>query len=167
MVQNIGRLALKKGRRHHVSNSEIYEKLGILPIKIVCVIQVLSFWTKQFHEPAHSIIKSHIESSFANRRQTAFKSSSNHSPLITRLISCYDFYKNYCHSTGKVPIDFKKLTKKDLDNTFSDLKSTDCTIGRGSTRFQLGFIPSWLRQLEMKFCHFELASPTRNEILPS
>ena len=119
-VQNIGRFVLKRTRTEHISNFQVYSEIGIYPIKIICYIQTLLFWKKEFEHSTHSILKRNLVSAFGNQAQTSFKSPRQVTKPIQILIKAYSFYKSHCLATGLESCMFidKNFNKDHLDSVF-------------------------------------------------
>ena len=116
--RSAGRAALRKKRTDHISNFEIYYKIGIYPIKVVCVIQTLLFWLRQFHRATHPALGSALNSIFATSRKTSFVSATGQPRPMKVLLESYEFYRSHCRATGRIPKMFKNLSKEELDAAF-------------------------------------------------
>ena len=124
-VHAVGRTALKRKPNEHRSNFEIYQKLGIFPIKVICAIQTIFFWRRQLTTPAHPLIRDALENSFATSRRTCFKARNDQPRPIRTLIDAYEFYKAHCRATSRPIVEFRKISKKELDGAFEFVKGSE------------------------------------------
>ena len=100
ITNHLGRLTLRKHRTEHISNYDVYNTIGIHPIKVISCIQTLLFWRKQYDIPQHSILKNALLKSFATSRHTNFISINSAKQPTKNLIKFYLFYVAHCRSTN-------------------------------------------------------------------
>ena len=123
-VQKIGRFVCKRSRCEHVSNLEIYQKLGILPVELITAKQTMAWWSKisRSVDPSFEFLQTEYVKIFATRRKTSFVPTASLTRPLQKLVKSYKIFctcSNFLSPSVKPP-KLQNLSLSQIDRTFRD-----------------------------------------------